>query len=220
MQLESLIQSKLSNYVDYINQQQTYLYQKYNGNFVLQNDTELIKNGIKNFFQNELSEKYEYYNSYAYIEYFKLFGFPNIYSKIKEIYSIFFDSNDFKNLLSLNFMKNYEELYEKVKTESKKLNEKLKNEFQIKKKEWEKKCINEKEIDNKPYENKINLTNINSKSTQDIKKENDEIDALFGITTEGAEMKEGMKCNLLKDKEEVKIFFCSSFLLMVVLMFC
>jgi hypothetical protein len=219
MQLESLIQSKLSNYVGYFNEQQTNLCQKYNGNFAL-NDTELLKNEIKDFLQNKLEEKFEYYISYVYVEYFKLFGFPNIYSKIKEIYSNFLDSNDFMNSLSNDFLKNYEELCEKVKTESEKLKEKLNNEFKIQKIEFEKNCVNEKEINNKPYENKVNLTNIKSKSSQDIKKENDEIDALFGITNDEIEMKEEMKCNLLKDKKEVKIFFCSSFLLLIMLIIC
>lgn len=196
MLLEILIQSKLSNYVSYLNQQQSNLYKKYNGNFTLQkNNIKLIKNEIKNYLQKKLGEKFEYYKSYAYVEYFKLFGFPNINSKIKEIYSIFLDSNDFMNLLSQNFLKNYEDLCEKVKIESKKLIEKLKNKSQIEITEQEKNSIYEKEINNKSSENMEYLTNIKSKSSQDLKKENDEIDALFGIFNDEIEMKEEMKCD-------------------------
>ena len=46
------------------------------------------------------------------------------------------------NLLSQNFLKNYEDLCEKVKIESKKLIEKLKNKSQIEITEQEKNSIN------------------------------------------------------------------------------
>ena len=216
MLLEILIESKLSNYIIYLNQQQSNIYKKYNGNFTLQNNIKLIKNEIKNYLQKKLGEKFEYYKSYAYVEYFKLFGFPNINSKIKEIYSIFLDSNDFMNLLSQKFLKNYEDLCEKVKIESKKLIEKLKNKPQIEITEQEKNSIYEKEINNNSSENMECLTGIKSKSSHDIKKENDEIDALFGIFNDEIEMKEEMKC----DKKEVKIFVCSSFFLLLMLLIC
>ena len=79
----------------------------------------------------------------------------------------------------------------------------------------EKNSIYEKEINNNSSENMEYLTGIKSNSSQDIKKENDEIDALFGINDE-IEMKEEMKC----DKKEVKIFVCSSFFLLLMLLIC
>ena len=179
--IDSLINSQIEEIVQYVLEQQLIIYNKYNANFnIINKDT--LKMTFYDCFKNEMITQKEFYNTCNYIQYYKNIGLPNIFSIIKNDYNNFFNSYEFLSIIPESNHENYKFLSENIKIESQNLVQKLKKEFEKQKIEWEKnnEISLEKETEIKQKEEKVD--NRISQNMDKYKKEDDEIDALFGIS--------------------------------------
>ena len=180
--IDSLINSQIDEIMQYSQEQQLIIYNKYNTNFNIIKDQNSFKLEAINFLKNKIKVQEEFYNICNYIEYYKETGLPTIFSNIKEIYNNFFNSYEFLSIIPESNFQNYKVLSENIKKESENLVEKLKKEFEMQKNEWEKnnEISLKKEEELKEKEKKSEKEK--SQKIDKYKSEDDEIYALFGIS--------------------------------------